>query len=85
MEGLGKRSRQNTMTNTQALVISLAKSLPNLAAQDYILYTDNLFINSPLAKALSQLDIGIMGTTRVKALELSLTIRQLKQAKEPLK
>ena len=73
------------MTDTQTLVISLAKSLSNLVAQDYILYTDNLFINGPLAKTLSQLDIEIMSTTQVKALELSLTIRQLKQAKESLK
>ncbi len=73
------------MADTQALVISLAKSLSNSAAQDYILYINNLFINSLLAKALSQLDIGVMGTTRVKALGLSLTIRQLKQAKESLK
>ena len=73
------------MADTQTLVISLAKSLPNPAAQDYILYTDNLFTNNPLAKALSQLDIEVMGTTQVKALELSLTIRQLKQAKESLK
>ena len=50
------------MTDTQTLVISLAKSLSNLAAQDYILYTDNLFTNSLLAKALSQLDIEVMKT-----------------------
>ena len=73
------------MINTQTLVISLAKSLSNLTAQDYILYINNLFINSLLAKTLSQLDIEIMSTTQVKALELSLTIRQLKQAKESLK
>ena len=73
------------MTDIQTLIIFLAKSLSNLTAQDYILYTDNLFINGPLAKALSQLDIGVMGTTQVKALELPLTIRQLKQAKESLK
>ena len=72
------------MTDTQALVIFLTKSLPD-PAQDYILYLDNLFINSLLAKALGQLGIGVMGTTRVKALGLPLTIRQLKQAKEPLK
>ena len=84
-EGLGKRSRQNTMADTQALVISLAKSLPNLAAQDYILYLDNLFTNGLLAKALRELDIGVMGTTRVKALGLPPELIQLKQAKEPLK
>jgi len=84
-EGLGKRSRQNTMADTQALVISLAKSLPNSAAQDYILYLDNLFTNGLLAKALRELDIGVMGTTRVKALDLPPELIQLKQAKEPLK
>ena len=51
------------MADTQALVISLAKSLLNLAAQDYILYLDNLFGNGLLAKTLGQLDIEIMGTT----------------------
>ena len=72
------------MADTQTLVMSLAKSLPN-PAQDYTLYLDNLFINGPLVKALGELDIGVMGTTRVKALGLSLTIRQLKYVKEPLK
>ena len=46
----------------------LAKSLPN-PAQDYTLYLDNLFTNSLLAKALRQLDIGVMSTTQVKAKE----------------
>ena len=73
------------MTDTQILVIFLAKSFLNLTAQDYILYTDNLFINSLLAKILCQLDIEVMSTTQVKALELFLTIKQLKQAKESLK
>ena len=54
-------------------------------AQDYILYLDNFFINDFLAKTLRQLDIEIMRTTWVKALKLSLTIKQLKQAKESLK
>ena len=62
-EDLGSRSRQNIMTDTQTLVISLAKSLPNSATQDYILYLDNLFTNVPLANALGQLGIGVMGTT----------------------
>jgi hypothetical protein len=83
-EGLDSRSCQNTMTDTQTLVIFLAKSLPD-PAQDYTLYLDNLFTNGLLAKALGQLGIGVMGTTQVKALGLPLTIRQLKQAKEPLK
>ena len=49
------------MTDTQTLIMSLAKSLSE-PAQDYILYLDNLFINLSLATALGQLDIGIMGT-----------------------
>ena len=65
------------MTDTQTLVIFLAKSLLN-SAQDYILYLDNLFINDLLAKTLGQLDIEIMRTTQVKALELFLIIKQLK-------
>ena len=73
------------MTDIQTLVISLAKSLSNLTAQDYILYTDNLFINDLLAKTLSQLDIEIMRTIQIKALEFSLTIRQLKYVKKSLK
>ena len=49
------------MTDTQTLVMSLAKSLPN-SAQDYTLYLDNLFINGPLTKALRWLDIEDMKT-----------------------
>jgi len=49
------------MADTQALVISLAKSLPDLAI-GYTLYLDNLFPNSPLVTALGQLGIGVMGT-----------------------
>ena len=51
------------MTDTQTLVISLAKNLSNLTVQDYILYLDNLFINISLADALEQLDIEVMRTT----------------------
>ncbi len=83
-ESLDSRSCQNIMTDTQTLVIFLAKSLLD-PAQDYTLYLDNLFTNSLLAKTLGQLDIEVMRMTQVKALELSLTIRQLKQAKESLK
>ena len=72
------------MTDTQTLVLSLAKSLSN-SAINYILYLDNLFTNRLLAKALRELDIGVMGTTRVKALGLPPELIQLKQAKEPLK
>ena len=61
-KGLGLRSRQNSMADTQALVISLAKSLPDPAI-GYILYLDNLFPNISLATALGQLGIEIMGTT----------------------
>ena len=64
--------------------MSLVKSLLN-SAQDYTLYLDNFFINDSLAKTLKELDIEIMRMTQIKALELSLTIRQLKYAKEPLK
>ena len=52
IEGLGSRSRRNPMADTQTLVISLAKSLPDLTVQDYILYLDNLFTNIPLIDAL---------------------------------
>ena len=49
------------MADIQALVISLAKSLPD-PAQGYTLYLDNLFNNISLAHALGQLEIEIMGT-----------------------
>jgi hypothetical protein len=49
------------MADTQALVISLAKSLSDLLVIDYILYLDNLFSNIFLAKVLEELDIGIIG------------------------
>jgi len=49
------------MGDTQALVISLARSLPDPAI-GYTLYLDNLFPNSPLVTALGQLGIGVMGT-----------------------
>ena len=78
------KSHQNTMTDTQTLVISLAKSLPD-PAQGYTLYLDNLFNNIPLAHALAQLKIGIMETAWVNALGLPLSIKQLKNAKESLK
>ena len=72
------------MINTQTLVISLAKSLSD-PAQDYILYLDNLFTNLSLATALEQLDIEIMRTAQVNALDFSEEIVQLKYAKESLK
>ena len=84
MKGLGLKSRENTMVNTQALVISLAKSLPDPAYQGYTLYLDNLFNNVLLVDALTQLKIGVMGTARINAIELPLSIVQLKKAKESL-
>jgi len=62
------------MADTQALVISLAKSLPDFSVQDYILYLDNLFTNIPLADALGQLGIEVMGITRINALGFSLSL-----------
>jgi hypothetical protein len=49
------------MTDTQTLIMFLAKSLSE-SAQDFILYLDNLFINLSLATALRQLDIEVMRT-----------------------
>jgi len=72
------------MTDTQALIISLAKSLLN-SDQDYTLYLDNLFNNILLADALTQLKIGVMETARVNAIGLPLSIIQLKNTKESLK
>jgi hypothetical protein len=52
---------------------------------EYILYLDNLFTNIPLANALAELEIGVMGTTRVNASGFPLDLIQLKQAtKSPL-
>jgi hypothetical protein len=73
------------MADTQALVISLAKSLPDPESQDYILYLDNLFNNIPLAHALAQLKIGVMGTARLNAIGLPLSLVQLKNSKKSLK
>ena len=62
-EGLrGLKSSQNSMADTQTLVISLAKSLPE-PTQGYTLYLDNLFTNVPLVNALGELSIGVIGTT----------------------
>ncbi len=82
-EGLGRRSRQDSMADTQALVLSLAKSLPDPAI-GYTLYLDNLFPSIPLATALGQLGIGIMATARVNTLGLPLSLVQLKKGKESL-
>ena len=72
------------MIDTQTLIMFLAKSLSELA-QDFILYLDNLFINLSLATALEQLDIEIMRTVWVNALDFSEEIVQLKYVKESLK
>ena len=72
------------MADTQALVLSLTKSLPD-PAQGYTLYLDNLFNNVPLADALAQLKIGVMGTARVNAIGLSPSLAQLRHTKESLK
>ena len=73
------------MTDTQTLVISLVKSLSDPAYQDYTLYLDNLFNNVPLADALTQLKIEVMRTAWVNAIELSLSLVQLKNSKKSLK
>ena len=72
------------MTNTQTLVISLVKSLLN-SAQEFTLYLDNLFSNIPLAHALAQLKIEVMGIARVNAIGLPLSLVQLKNSKKSLK
>ncbi len=84
MKSLDSRSHQNSITDTQTLIMTLAKSLSNLT-QDYILYFDNLFINDLLAKTLKQLDIEIMKIIQVNASELFLSLIQLKHSKECLK
>ena len=71
--------------NIQILIIFLAKNFLNLIIQNYILYFDNLFINISLADALEQLDIEIMSITQATAKKLSLSLIQLKHAKESLK
>ena len=68
------RSSELSMADTQALVISLAKSLPD-PAQGYTLYLDNLFNNIPLAHALAQLKIKIMEIAQINTLELFLNIK----------
>jgi Transposase IS4 len=71
------------MADTQTLVLSLAKSLPDLV-KDYTLYLDNLFPSIPLAVELGKLGIEIMSTARVTTLELSSSLIQLKCGKEIL-
>jgi hypothetical protein len=66
------------MADIQALVLSLAKSLPD-PAQGYTLYLDNLFPSILLAIELGKLDIGIMSTAQLTTLELSSSLIQLKR------
>ncbi len=82
-EGLSPRSRENTMADTQALVLSLAKSLPDPAC-GYTLYLDNLFPSIPLAVELGKLGIGVMSTARLITLGLPSSLIQLKRGKEVL-
>ena len=49
-ENLSKQSCQKIMTDTQTLIMFLAKNLSE-SAQDFILYLNNLFINLFLATA----------------------------------
>jgi hypothetical protein len=83
MKDLDSKSQQNSMTDTQTLVLSLAKSLLN-SAQDYTLYLDNLFSSISLAIELGKLDIEIMSTAQLTTLELSSSLIQLKHDKEIL-
>jgi len=83
MKDLDSKSHKNTMTDTQTLMLSLAKSLLN-SAQNYILYFDNLFSNISLAVELEKLDIEIMSTAKVSTKELSSSFIELKHAKEIL-
>ena len=73
------------MTDTQALIISLAKSFSDSSVIDYILYLDNLFSNILLAKILEEFDIDIMSMIQVNVLKFSLELVQLKQVKQSLK
>ncbi len=86
MKSLNKRSKsrfRSSMTDTQTLIILLAKSFS--LTQDFIIYLDNLFINIFLAKTLKKLDIEVIRMTHITALELSLSLIQLKHAKQSLK
>ena len=69
------------MTDIQALIIFLAKSLSNSSIINYILYLDNLFSNILLAKILEELNIDIMSMIQVNVLKFSLELVQLKQVK----
>ena len=62
------------MTDTQALVISLAKSLSDSSVIDYILYLNNFFSNIFLATTLKKLDIEIINTTWINTLDFFLSL-----------
>ena len=83
MKDLDSKSRKNTMTDTQALVLSLAKRLLN-PAKNYTLYFDNFFSSISLAVELEKLDIEVMSTAQLTTLELSSSLIQLKHDKEIL-
>ena len=59
MKNLDSKSCENTMTDTQTLILSLAKSLSD-SVQNYTLYLDNLFSSIPLAIKLEKLNIKII-------------------------
>ena len=82
-EGLGLKSRDNIMADTQALVLSLAKSLPDLV-KNYTLYLNNLFPSISLAIELGKLGIEVMSIARVNTLGLPSSLIQLKRGKEVL-
>ena len=71
------------MADTQALVLSLAKSLPD-PIKGYTLYLNNLFSSIPLAIELEKLDIKVINTARLTTLELPSSLIQLKRGKEVL-
>ena len=71
------------MTDSQTLVLSLAKSLSD-SAKNYTLYLDNLFSSISLAVALEKLDIEVMSTAQINTSGLSSSLIQLKHSKEIL-
>ena len=71
------------MTDTQTLVLSLAKRLLN-PAKSYILYLDTLFPSISLAVELGKLDIGVMSTAWLTTLGLPSSLIQLKRGKKVL-
>ena len=72
------------MADTQALVLSLAKCLPD-PVKGYTLYLDNLFPSIPLAIELGKLGIGVMSIARLNTLGFPLSLIELKRGKEVLK